>query len=116
MGDDNPYQAPSSTTAPPRQRTRWRVTAVTLLLIFGIIGLIGSPIPLLVAHNRPVEFGGGITFARIAGVSFNAIGASLWIASGVLCWRGRWVLTVSSLAIGFLALVLGNQLLADLDL
>ena len=65
LSDDvNPYTpptSPSSTIDATRRRTRWRIGVVTLLLIFGSVGLVATPIPLLVAYSRPAEFGGGIT-------------------------------------------------------
>jgi hypothetical protein len=114
--DSNPYHSSSSTTEPVRRRTRWRICVVTLLLIFGFVGLMATPIPLFVASARRVELGGGITYLRVAGVLLNAIGSSLWIASGFLCWRGRWTLAIAGVSLGVLAMFGGNQLLADLDL
>lgn len=114
--DTNPYVSPSSTTEPVRRRTRWRVAVVTLLLIFGVLGLIATPIPLIVAYGRPLDIGGGITLSRVVGVLLSAIGSMLWIASGVLCWRGRWLLACVGAALGVLAVFGADQLLADLGL
>jgi hypothetical protein len=109
-------RSPSSTNEPVRRRTRWRIVVVTLLIIFGGIYLIVTPIPLIVAYTRPLEFGGGITLSRIVGVSLISIAGILWIVSGVMCWRGRWLFALIGVAVGFLAAFGANQLLADLKL
>jgi hypothetical protein len=89
LSDDvNPYTPPSSTIDATRRRTRWRIGDITLLLIFGSVGLVATPIPLLVAYSRPAEFGGGFTSLRVLGVFLNAVGSVLWISGGILCWRG----------------------------
>ena len=88
---------------PSRRRTRWRIVVVTLLVAFGIIYLIATPIPLIVAYKRPVEFGGGITLSRIVGVLLVAIDGILWIASGAMCWRGRWLFAFIGVSVGCLA-------------
>jgi len=85
-------------------------------MFFGIIYLIVTPIPLIVAYTRPLEFGGGITLSRIVGVSLIAIGGILWIVSGVMCWRGRWLFALIGVTVGFLAAFCSNLLLADLKL
>lgn len=120
LSDDvNPYTpptSPSSTIDATRRRTRWRIGVVTLLLIFGSVGLVATPIPLLVAYSRPAEFGGGITMLRVLGVFLNAVGSILWISGGILCWRGRWLIASIGVALGTLAFLGSTRLLDDLDL
>ncbi|MHB1026619.1 MAG: hypothetical protein ACYC0X_02365 [Pirellulaceae bacterium] len=117
LSDDvNPYIPPSSTINATRRRTRWRIGVVTLLLIFGSIGLVATPIPLLVAYSRPAEFGGGFTSSRVLGVFLNAVGSIMWITGGILCWRGRWLSASTGVALGTLAFLGSARLLDDLDL
>jgi len=117
LSDDvNPYIPPSSTVDATRRRTRWRIGVVTLLLIFGSVGLVATPIPLFVAYSRPVEFGGGITSLRVLGVFLNAVGSVLLITGGILCWRGRWLNASFGVALGTLAFVGSARILDDLNL
>lgn len=112
----NPCCSPSSATEPVGRRTRWRIAAVTLLFCFGAISLIATPIPLIVAYQRPLEFGGGITLLRVVGVSLSALAGILWIVSGVMCWRGRWWFACVAVAVAVLAGLGANHLVADLGL
>jgi hypothetical protein len=54
--------------------------------------------------------------SRIVGVSDIAGAGILWIASGVMCWRGRWSFAIIGFAVGLLAAFCSNHLLADLKL
>lgn len=114
--DDNPYAAPSATDEPLQRLTRWRIVAVTILVIFGLIGVIGSPIPLLVAYQRPIDLGGGITLLRILGSIMQFAGAMSWIWSGSLCWKGRWQASGIAMGTGLLLYFISSRLLADLNL
>lgn len=114
--DNNPYAAPSTNDEPLQRRTRWRIVAVTILVMFGSVGVVGSPIPLLVAYQRPIELGGGVTLLRILGSIMQFAGAMLWSWSGVLCWKGRWRAFGIAIGMGLLLLVISNRLFADLAL
>jgi len=82
----------------------------------GTVGLVATPIPLIVAYKRPPEFGGGITLLRGVGALLSAIAAILWITGGITCWRGRWLFTCLAVAGAILAGVGANCLLADMGL
>ncbi len=116
LDSTNTCRCPSSAAEPVRRRTRWRIAVVTLLFIFGGIALISTPIPLMVAYKRPLEFGGGITLLRVVGVSLSAVTGILLILSSVMCWRGRWLIACIGVALALLAGFGANQLVADLGL
>ena len=116
LSDANSSPISPEATEPARHRTRWRVAAVTLLVFIGIVFVIDVPIVLIVANQRPIELGGGITLSRVAGVLLIAIAAVLWFASAMMCWRGRWWFTCFAVAAAILEAAFANQLLADLHL
>ncbi|MFP6676249.1 MAG: hypothetical protein VB878_14290 [Pirellulaceae bacterium] len=97
----------------------WRnpvwITATTAFGVVGYLVLVITPIPLIVADNRPEDANGGITVLRMFGGALNAVAALLWIASGILCWRRQWLPTGLCALTGLCAFVTAMYLLADVN-
>ncbi|MEO1969988.1 MAG: hypothetical protein ABGX07_00430 [Pirellulaceae bacterium] len=91
------------------------ITATTAFGVVGYLILVITPIPLIVADNRPEDANGGITALRMFGGALNAVAALLWISSGILCWRRKWLPTGLCAVIGLCAFVTAMYLLADVN-
>jgi hypothetical protein len=91
------------------------ITATTAFGVVGYLILVITPIPLIVADNRPEAANGGITALRMFGGALNAVAALLWISSGILCWRRQWLPTGLCAVIGLCAFVTAMYLLADVN-
>jgi len=103
-------------TANNRNGTPIRCAVAALLIVFGIPAVSFSPVVLVFANGTPLESGGGVNAWRILGTVLMAVGGLLWIASGITCWRGRRLTTVSGAAFGLLSFGFGRVLFSDVDL
>ena len=112
--EDNPYASPVAVPDEARRRTRWRIIPVTLFALYGLICLVSTPILLLVAFNRPVEYGGGISATLILGIGLNFGGSILWIATAALCWIGRWRWMTLARIVAYAATAIGWKILGSL--
>lgn len=117
-GEDhaNPYASPSTSHVETRRRTRWRVIPATLLFIYGLIGVLVSPIMFTVECRRPVEYGGGMSAALVLGVGLYFGSSVLWIATAVLCWRGKWRWMILAFFVALAAASVGQYILGELGL
>ena len=112
--DGNPYTAPEADASGGRP-TRWRIAVVTLLVLFGGLGVVMAPVTLWIAYTRPIDLGGGVTPVRVVGILARMIGSTAWIIAGGYCWKSRWRLFVTAMAVGLGMLVVSHQLLRDLE-
>ena len=69
------------------------------VLILGSTYLLYSPFLVIDTHRGPTELGSGIVVDMIAAAVCLALAGTLFIASAVLCWRGRWLYTSIAFAL-----------------
>jgi hypothetical protein len=93
-----------------------RVSAITMFGVIGYVALAVTPIPLIIADNRPIDEGGGLTSWRMVGGALHVVGAVLWIASGIMCWRRRWLFMYIGAILGLFMIMGALRLFADLDI
>lgn len=112
--DVNPYASPSELCGETPRRTRWRIIPVTLFSLYGLLGLVSSPIMLVVAFRRPAEIGGGITPLLALATTLFGISSFLWIGTAAFCWRGKWRWMVLALLLAIGGTMIAQHLLAGL--
>ena len=111
----NPYAAPIKQSATV-QRTRWRITPVIFITIFGGMYALFAPALLILISLKPSELGGGLTTTNVAGCLLFGLAGAGAVYSARCCWKCRWWRFAFVLAASIGLGVLANNLLEDLNL
>ncbi len=97
--NSNPYASPTATRNETPRRSRLRIIPATLMAIYGMMGIVASPVMLFVLFHRAVEAGVGT--ALILGTSLTFVASVLWLLTAALCWQGKWRWMMLTLVVAF---------------
>jgi hypothetical protein len=105
MEQDNPNTALEPTDEDAARGFRWLIIPAALFLLFGVMRIFGSAPFMMMPYFRALASDAGAIniapgyFMHPIALLLNGL---LWIAVGLVCWRGRWreaaVLLVIALA------------------
>lgn len=97
--EPNPYASPAAElplAGDARKRFRWRVIPVTLLCIFGGLGLVarvmilGNNVLWRIRNPDAADLGVGPTVPMLVGDLFALVAVGLWLLTAIRLWQGRW--------------------------